>query len=67
MMPKDLKDLLRAFNEHGVKYLIVGVMPLVFTLNPEQQRTLISSSVLTNPTVLPFITPSPNTAPFWTA
>jgi hypothetical protein len=24
MMPKDLKDLLRAFNEHGVKYLIVG-------------------------------------------
>jgi hypothetical protein len=24
MMPKDLKDLLRAFNEHGVKYLVVG-------------------------------------------
>jgi hypothetical protein len=24
MMPKDLKDLLRAFNDHGVKYLIVG-------------------------------------------
>jgi uncharacterized nucleotidyltransferase DUF6036 len=24
MMPKDLKDLLRAFNEHGVRYLIVG-------------------------------------------
>lgn len=24
MMPKDLKELLRAFNEHGVKYLIVG-------------------------------------------
>jgi len=24
MMPKDLKELLRAFNDHGVKYLIVG-------------------------------------------
>ena len=24
MMPEDLKELLRAFNEHGVKYLIVG-------------------------------------------
>ena len=24
MMPKALKDLLRAFNEHGVKYLVVG-------------------------------------------
>jgi hypothetical protein len=24
MMPKDLKDLLRAFNDHEVKYLIVG-------------------------------------------
>ena len=24
MMPKDLKDLLRAFNENGVRYLVVG-------------------------------------------
>ena len=24
MMPKDLKELLRALNDHGVKYLIVG-------------------------------------------
>lgn len=24
MMPKDLKDLLRAFNDHGVRYLVVG-------------------------------------------
>ena len=24
MMPKDLKELLRAFNDHAVKYLIVG-------------------------------------------
>jgi len=24
MMPEDLKELLRAFNEHAVKYLIVG-------------------------------------------
>jgi hypothetical protein len=24
MMPKDLKDLLRAFNDHAVKYIIVG-------------------------------------------
>jgi len=24
MMPTDLKELLRAFNDHGVKYLIVG-------------------------------------------
>jgi hypothetical protein len=24
MMPKDLKDLLRAFNEPGVRYLVVG-------------------------------------------
>jgi predicted nucleotidyltransferase len=24
MMPEDLKEVLRAFNDHGVKYLIVG-------------------------------------------
>jgi len=24
MMQKDLKELLRAFNEHGVRYLVVG-------------------------------------------
>jgi len=24
MMPKDLKELLRAFNDHSVKYLVVG-------------------------------------------
>jgi hypothetical protein len=24
MMPKDLKDLLRAFNDHSVRYLVVG-------------------------------------------
>lgn len=24
MMPKDLKELLSAFNQHGVKYLVVG-------------------------------------------
>ena len=24
MMPKDLKELLRAFNDHGVRYLVVG-------------------------------------------
>jgi hypothetical protein len=24
MMPEDLKELLHAFNDHGVKYLIVG-------------------------------------------
>jgi hypothetical protein len=24
MMPEDLKELLRAFNDHGVEYLIVG-------------------------------------------
>src|ERR1700735_1516085 len=24
MMPKDLKELLRAFNDHAVKYLVVG-------------------------------------------
>jgi len=24
MMPNDLKELLRAFNDHGVKYLVVG-------------------------------------------
>ncbi len=24
MMPNDLRELLRAFNDHGVKYLIVG-------------------------------------------
>ena len=24
MMPTDLKELLRAFNDHGVKYLVVG-------------------------------------------
>ena len=24
MMPEDLKELLRAFNDHGVKYLVAG-------------------------------------------
>jgi hypothetical protein len=27
MMPKDLKELLRAFNDHAVKYLIVAAEP----------------------------------------
>jgi hypothetical protein len=38
MMPKNLKDLLRAFNENGVRYLVVGGMLSVFTLNRELQK-----------------------------
>ena len=44
MMPKDLKDLLRAFNDHGVKYLIVGDMPSASMQNREQRKTWISLS-----------------------
>lgn len=32
MMPEDLKELLCALNDHGVKYLIVG--GYAFGLNP---------------------------------
>jgi hypothetical protein len=41
MMPKDLKELLRAFNEFGVKYLIVG--GYAFGAHAEPRATKIST------------------------
>lgn len=37
MMPKDLKDLLRAFNDHRVRYLVVG--GYAFGVHAEPQAT----------------------------
>ena len=40
MMPKDLKDLLRAFNEHGVKYLVVGGYAFGVYVQPRATKDL---------------------------
>jgi hypothetical protein len=40
MIPDNLKELLRAFNDHGVKYLIVGATPSAFMQSREQPRIL---------------------------
>jgi len=37
MMPEDLKELLRAFNDQAVKFLVVGAMLSAFTPSREQQ------------------------------
>lgn len=37
MMPTDLKELLRAFNDHGVKYLVVG--GYAYGVHPEPRAT----------------------------
>lgn len=67
MMPKDLKDLLRAFNESGVRYLVVGDTLSAFTLNRAPRKTWICLSAPTNRTVLPSIARSQNTARLSTA
>jgi hypothetical protein len=60
MMPSDLKELLRAFNDHGVKYLIVG--GYAFGVHAEPRRkTWISSSGLTKKTAKLCFAHSPNT------
>jgi hypothetical protein len=46
MMPKDLKDLLRLFNQHGVKYLIVGGYAYGVHAEPRQQKISTSLSDL---------------------
>lgn len=40
MMPKDLKDLLRAFNEHAVKYLVVGAYAFGVHAEPRATKDL---------------------------
>lgn len=40
MMPKDLKELLRAFNDHGVKYLIVGGYAFGVYVEPRATKDL---------------------------
>jgi len=40
MMPKDLKELLHAFNEHSVKYLIVGGYALGVYAEPRATKDL---------------------------
>ena len=43
MVPKDLKELLRAFNDHTVKYLIVEAMLSACMPSRERRKTWISS------------------------
>jgi hypothetical protein len=62
MMPKDLKDLLCAFNDHNVRYLVVGGMRSAFTQNREPPKTWIFSSAQTKRTALPYFARSLNTA-----
>jgi hypothetical protein len=40
MMPKDLKELLHAFNDHGVKYLVVGGYAYGVYLEPRATKDL---------------------------
>lgn len=40
MMPDDFKELLRAFNEHAVKYLIVGGYAFGFHAEPRATKAL---------------------------
>src|SRR6202012_3443435 len=40
MMPHDLKDLLRAFNDHGVRYLVVGGYALGVHAEPRATKDL---------------------------
>lgn len=40
MMPSDLKELLRAFNTHGVKYIVVGGYALGVHVEPRATKDL---------------------------
>jgi hypothetical protein len=40
MMPADLTELLRAFNAHGVKFLVVGGYALDVTGSSAEEHTL---------------------------
>jgi hypothetical protein len=40
MMPRDLKDLLRAFNDHAVKYLVVGGYAFGVYVEPRATKDL---------------------------
>lgn len=40
MMPKDLNDLLRAFNDHAVKYIIVGGYAFAVHAEPRATKDL---------------------------
>jgi hypothetical protein len=44
MQTKDMKELIHIFNEHGVEYLLVGVMHSGSTLNRAQPKTSTCSS-----------------------
>jgi hypothetical protein len=65
MMPKDLKELLRAFNDHAVKYLVVGAMHLACTPNREQPKTSISLSGRMKRIATRYFAHSPNTVRLW--
>jgi len=62
MMPSDLKELLRAFNDHSVKYIVVAAMPSAYMPNRAPQKTWMSSSDRTKRTAKQFFVPSRNTA-----
>jgi uncharacterized protein YjlB len=61
MMPKDLRDLLRAFNHHRVKFLVVGGYAFGVHAEPRATKDLDISSAQTKRTVPPYFAPSPNT------
>jgi hypothetical protein len=46
MMPKDLKERLRAFNDHAVKYLIVGGYSEIF---PGSRARLAGGTTVARP------------------
>ena len=46
-MFQDFKDLLSAFNAHGVKYLIVGGYAVIFHAQPREQKILTYCSIST--------------------
>ena len=62
MMPDDLKELLRAFNDHAVKFLIGGGMLSAFTQSREQPRIWIFLSDPTRKTAKQYFARSHNTA-----
>jgi hypothetical protein len=61
-MYQDYKDLLCAFNAHGVKHLIVGAMPLSFMRSPALEKTWTFSSKRTLPTRRRSLRPTANLA-----
>jgi hypothetical protein len=63
MMPTDLKELLRAFNDHGVKYLVVGGYAFGVYAEPRATKDLDLSSAPTTRMPRRYFGLLPSTAP----